>query len=141
MPFTRESEYALLGLAILADRDPAAVVSLGDVAAEGDLPKPFLAKVFMKLARHGLLTAHRGRGRGYSLARPPGEVLVRDVLEAVEGPRLDNRCLFWDGHCHDTNPCPLHFRLKDLNADFRRALESLTLADYLAESEHEQVRP
>lgn len=141
MQFTRESEYALLGLAVLAARDADAVVSLGDVAAERQLPQPFLAKVFMKLARHGLLTAHRGRGRGYSLSRLPAEILVCDVLEAVEGPRLDNRCLFWEGHCHDTNPCPLHFRLTEINADFRRVLESVTLADYLAESEHAQVRP
>jgi len=139
--FTRESEYALLGLAVLADRDLAAVVSLGDVASEGELPQPFLAKVFMKLARHGLLTAHRGRGRGYSLSRPPTEILVRDVLEAVEGPRFHSRCLFWEGHCHDTNPCPLHFRLKKINADFVRALDAVTLADYLADSEHARVRP
>ena len=141
MPFTRESEYALLGLAVLAEREVDAVVSLGEVASERQLPQPFLAKVFMKLARHGLLTAHRGRGRGYSLSRPPTEILVRDVLEAVEGPRLDNRCLFWEGHCHDTNPCPLHFRLKNINMDFSRVLESLTLADYLTGSEHAQVRP
>jgi len=139
--FTRESEYALLGLAVLANRPEGAVVSLGEVAAERDLPQAFMAKVFRKLARHSLLTAHRGRGMGYSLAHPPEELLVQDVLEAVEGPGLGSRCLLWEGHCHETNPCPLHFRLEKANAEFRKALSSVTLADYLADSEHSQVRP
>lgn len=140
MAFTRESEYALLGLAVLADRPSGAVVSLGEVAQERDLPQAFLAKVFLKLTRHGLLAAHRGRGMGYALACPPEEMLVRDVLEAVEGPRLEDRCLFWEGHCHDTNPCPLHFRLGKLNDEFRKVMASITLADYLANSEHSKVR-
>lgn len=140
MAFTRESEYALLGLAVLAARPPESVVSLGDVAAERDLPQAFLAKVFMKLARHGLLVAHRGRGKGYALARSPDRIFIREVLEAVEGPRLDNRCLLWEGHCHDANPCPLHFRLKKVNTAFQDVLHSVTLADYLADSKHARVR-
>jgi len=138
--FTRESEYALLGLAVLANRPAGAVVSLGEVAAERDLPQAFMAKVFRKLAQHNLLRAHRGRGMGYALAHPPEELLVRDVLEAVEGPGLSNRCLLWEGHCHDTNPCPLHFRLARANEEFREAMASVTLADYLAESEHVRVK-
>ncbi len=141
MAFTRESEYALLGLAVLGARPEGAVVSLAEVAAEGDLPPAFLAKVFMKLSRHGLLTAHRGRGKGYALARPPEAILVLEVLEAVEGTRLTNRCLLWEGHCHDTNPCPLHFRMQEVNAAFQGALESVTLADYLSKSGHARVRP
>jgi len=139
--FTRESEYALLGLAVLAARPAGAEVSLSEISAERKLPQAFMAKVFLKLTRHGLLTAHRGRGRGYALARHPEAILVRDVLEAVEGSRLDNRCLLWEGHCHDTNPCPLHFRLGNANAEFRKALASITLADYVANSEHSRVRP
>jgi len=139
--FTRESEYALLGLAVLGARPEGAVVSLAEIAAERDLPPAFLAKVFMKLSRNGLLISHRGRGKGYALARPAEAILVLEVLEAVEGIRLYNRCLLWEGHCHDTNPCPLHFRLQEVNAAFRRALDSVTLADYLGNSEHVRVRP
>ena len=141
MTLTRESEYALLGLAVLGDRPEGAVVSLSEVAEERDLPQAFLAKVFMKLSRHGVLVAHRGRGKGYALARPPEAILVLEVLEAIEGTRLHDRCLLWDGHCHDTNPCPLHFRLHEVNAALRRALDSVTLADYLGGSEHSRVRP
>lgn len=139
MPLTRESEYALLGLRSLVARN-GDIVSVAEVAAEQDLPQPFLAKVFLKLARHGLLISRRGRGHGYTLARAPESIRVRDVIEAVEGASVLDQCLLWSGHCHEENPCPLHFRLKELLPQFRAAVDSVTLADYLAEGEHTRRR-
>lgn len=140
MPLTRESEYALLGLAALISRPTGSVVSLAEIAAERGLPQPFLAKVFMKLGRRGLVIPHRGRGRGYALARDPTEILVREVLEAVEGPRVLARCLLWEGHCHDDNPCPLHFRMKSIVPSFLEVLETVTLQEYFEESNHSLPR-
>lgn len=136
MPLTRESEYALLGLKALVERTDGEAISVAEIAADKDLPQPFLAKVFLKLARNGVLVSRRGRGHGYSLVADPGELLIRDVIEAVEGSAVLDRCLLWDGHCHDTNPCPLHFRFKVLLPEFRAVLDSVTLADYFASAEH-----
>lgn len=136
MPLTRESEYALLGLKVLLGRTGGESVSVAEIAAAQDLPQPFLAKVFLKLAQSGILASRRGRGHGYRLAREPAEVLVRDVIEAVEGSAVLERCFLWEGHCHDANPCPLHFRFKALLPEFRAVLESVTLADYFANGGH-----
>ncbi len=139
MPLTRESEYALLGLRALVARN-GDTVSVAQIAAEQGLPQPFLAKVFLKLARHGVLISRRGRGHGYTLAGDPESIRVRDVIEAVEGASVLNRCVLWSGHCHEDNPCPLHFRLKELLPEFRAIVDSVTLADYLAEGGHEERR-
>lgn len=129
MRLTRESEYALLGLAVMARRPSGQLVPLGEVAAAERLPHTFLAKIFQKLARHGVLVAHRGPGRGYVLARPPATIAVREVLEAVEGPGLFRRCFFWNTSCSDTHPCLLHHLVIGLVPDVRAALERITLAD------------
>lgn len=136
MPLTRESEYALLGLRAFRARNGGDAVSLAEIAAEKDLPQPFLAKVFLKLARGGILVSRRGRGQGYTLARDPDAILVREVIEAVEGPSMLGRCLLWSGHCHDDNPCPLHFRFKELMPQFRAIVDSVTLAEYFADDGH-----
>jgi Rrf2 family protein len=133
MKLTRESAYALRGLAVLARRPTGDVVSLADVADSEGLPQTFLAKTFQKLARHGMLDAHRGPGRGYALSRDAADISIRDVLEAIEGDDLFRRCLFLSSHCSDEHPCPLHERLKDTVAGLRSAVERLTLAD-LADS-------
>ena len=96
MNLTRESEYALKGLAWLAKYPVGTTVPMAEIAAEQQLPTTFLAKIFLKLARHSLLDADRGRGSGYRLRGEPSGIRVRDVLEAVEGPTALKRCLLVD---------------------------------------------
>ena len=134
MQLTRESEYALIGLAALASEPVGSVVSLAAIAEAKDLPRTFLAKIFQKLARHGILSSERGRGRGYALARPPDSITMREILEAVEGSGMFEQCLLWPGRCSDQDPCPLHYRLKELVPPLRSLLEKITLSEYMAES-------
>ena len=141
MQLTRESEYALIGLSALASEPVGSVVSLAAIAEAKDLPRTFLAKIFQKLARHGILSSERGRGRGYALARPPDSITMREILEAVEGSGMFEQCLLWPVHCHDENPCPLHYRLKELVPPLRSLLEQITLSEYMAESPHVQGDP
>jgi Rrf2 family protein len=134
MQLTRESVYAIQGLAFFAERPLGTVVSLGDVAAAQHLPASFLAKIFQKLARHGLLLAERGRGSGYLLARAPDTLTMREILVAVEGPDAFQRCLLWSGLCSDADPCPLHFRLGRFRPALNALVNAITLADYVKES-------
>ena len=130
MTLTKESEYALRGLSRLATYPPGSMVSLAEIAEVEQLPPAFLAKIFQKLTRHGVLEAERGRGSGYALRDRPEATRVCDVLEAVEGPRALKRCLLWGGHCSDATPCPLHHRLKHLHTSLDEILSQLTLADF-----------
>lgn len=126
---TRETEYALRGLCVLAGKAPGATVPLMKVAAAQRLPPTFLAKIFQKLARHGILRAARGAGRGYALASAPEEISVLEVIEAIEGSDYLDRCLFWTGRCGEANPCVLHEHWLTVRPRVRALLESTTLAD------------
>lgn len=132
MHLTIASEYALRGLAFLATCPPGAVVALADIAEAQDLPSSFLAKIFQKLHRHGLIAAPRGRRCGYRLARSPASITIRQILEIVEGPHLQQRCLLWLEDCRDENPCHLHDRLK-LVPEIEWILDRITLAEYVDE--------
>ncbi len=134
MQLTKGSEYALRGLAVLASHPLGEAVSLADIAATQSIPAAFLAKVFQRLVRHGILIAAPGRGNGYALARPPAEISVRQILEGVEGPRLFQHCLLWRSHRADSGPCPLHDHLKGFLSTLTVRLERISLADYAATS-------
>ncbi len=131
MNLTRESEYALKGLARLATYPVGTTVPMAEIAAEQQLPTTFLAKIFQKLARHGLLDADRGRGSGYTLRGAPSDIRVRDILEAIEGPMALKQCLLWSGHCSESEPCPLHHRLKCVRSQLDEVLNEVTLAEYV----------
>ncbi len=108
MKLSRESQYALLGLAYLARQPPGAMLQAAQVAEGAGLPGTFLAKIFRKLTRHGILRSFRGRERGYVLARAPRDISVREIVEAVDGPDVFQRCVFWADACSDEHPCLLH---------------------------------
>jgi Rrf2 family protein len=141
MHLTRESEYALLGIAYLAEARGDAPVSIAEIARMRELPAHFLSKIFQKLARAGLVIGGRGRGRGYRLGRPPSEIRMREILEAVEGEECMKGCFFWQGYCGDANPCPLHHRMRDLHEQIRELMDEVTLAEYLEGADHVEVRP
>jgi Rrf2 family protein len=126
----RESEYAIDGLLVLAKKPLGTVMLLRDVAEAAGVPQNFLAKIFQKLARGGIVTSSRGAVRGYALSRKPKAIKVKEILMAVEGADLFDRCVFWSDRCADSNPCPLHFRWKKVRERVIGTLmERTTLAD------------
>jgi Rrf2 family transcriptional regulator, iron-sulfur cluster assembly transcription factor len=137
---TRESEYALLGIGYLATAERGRHISVAEAAEARGIPAQFLSKIFQKLARAEILVGGRGRGRGYVLARPPAEITMGEILAAVEGPESLQGCLLWQGYCGDANPCPLHHTLRDTHHHVRGLVGAVTIADYLARSEHRAVR-
>lgn len=129
MKLSRESEYAILSILDLARREPGTVIQAADLADELGIPPAFLAKILQKLAAEDVLNSHRGRTRGYSLARAPETLSLRAVLEAVEGPHVFERCVFWGDRCSGEKPCPLHAVWKDVRPVVAALMADVTVAD------------
>jgi Rrf2 family iron-sulfur cluster assembly transcriptional regulator len=132
MKLNRESAYGIEGLLVMGTAPPGKVMLLSDIAASAGVPKTFLAKIYQKFTRHGIVRSFRGATRGYALARQPDEIKLKDILLAIEGPGLFERCIFWSERCSETNPCPLHNRWKQSSQQFIEALmERTTLYDLI----------
>ncbi len=138
MKFKRESQYGLTGLAILAQQPSGTVMALEEIAAAQQLPRVFLAKIFPKLVRHGLVKSFRGAVRGYTLTKAPEEITLREILEAVEGPDISQRCFFGETPCDVTNPCLLHCRWREIRSVIGDLLERTSLKE-LADAGHIQT--
>jgi Rrf2 family protein len=85
LAITSKSPYAVRALTELARLGSAAPVPIGEIARRRDIPVQFLEGLFATLRRAGILQSQRGVKGGYSFARPPAEVTVLDVVEALEG--------------------------------------------------------
>jgi Rrf2 family protein len=128
MKLSRDTRYGLEALAVLVRRPVGEVVEARELADEAGLPSPYLAKIMQALARGGVLDSFRGRG--YALPRPPEEVLLRDVIRAIDGDdAFWDGCIFWREECSETRPCPLHFRWRELKPEFTQVMGSITLSD------------
>ena len=81
---TSKSRYAVVALAELA-RSGDRPVPIKELAERREIPEQFLEQLFSTLRRAGLLTSHRGMRGGYTLSRPPEEITVLEVVQALDG--------------------------------------------------------
>lgn len=78
-------EYSLRVLSQLARRHkPGQVVRVEDLAKAEAVPQNYLVQLLNELREGGIVESKRGKAGGYRLARNPGDISVRDVLEVVE---------------------------------------------------------
>jgi Rrf2 family protein len=127
---TRESDYAVRALASLgAD---GGYVQAERIAREQAVPFDFLQKILRKLKDAGFVSVRRGPGGGFTLAQPPADITLLDVLDAVQGPLAVTRCLLEDYECPMESTCPVRDRLANIQDDLRRRLAEITLLELLA---------
>ncbi len=124
------SRYALQGLVHLAQRPKKSFSLVAHSAERYQLPKDFLAKIFQRLAHHGLLMSKRGPGGGYALLKDPSQIYIDEILQYVEGPwEGPFRCALAERTCNSVKPCALHTSVVKAAKILKNALSHITLAD------------
>jgi Rrf2 family protein len=86
-------EWGLHCAVVLSVLPPEAALPTGRLAEYHGVPVAYLAKHLQAMSRAGILTSGKGPRGGYRLARPPADVSVLDVVEAVDGEEPSFRCL------------------------------------------------
>ena len=94
---------AVVALAAAGERRKAR-----EIAAQMQIPQKFLPQILGSLIHAGLLTSVAGPDGGYSLARPAGAISLLEVIEAVEGPVVSEKCVLRGGPCHWDTRCAVH---------------------------------
>jgi Rrf2 family protein len=86
MRVSLQAQYAISGLFDLAYNGRGAPVQVRVIGERQGIPARYLEQIFQRLRRAELVTGKRGPGGGYVLARAPGAITLREIVEAVEGP-------------------------------------------------------
>ena len=111
-------------------------VCLSEIAASQHLSLPYLEQLFGKLRRAGLVTAMRGPGGGYRLARPASEIPIAAIVAAADEEIRTTRCDVGEAGClagagpdGTAGRCQTHDLWFELGRQIRLFLEGVTLAD------------
>ena len=132
MLFTKASEYALLSLIYIAQKDAPSDVDT--MSGELEISKSFLAKILQNLAREGILISFKGANGGFMLAQKPEEISIKRIIESAEKRKMavfecsisqegcssskDRKCQIW----------PMFSALQSKIDDF---LDTITLANII----------
>ena len=129
MKLTAYSNYALRSLQLAALRSPD-LVRVDDVVRVHGLARPHIVKIVHELGQAGIVETRRGRGGGFTLARPAADIVIGDVIRLTEGPLELVECFNPDRNtCPLIGICKLSRALREATAAFMAVLDGLTLAD------------
>ncbi len=135
-------EYALHCLLYLVRTGQGTARSSRDIAEFQKLSPDYVAKLFTRLEKAGLVTATEGVRGGFHLARAAAEISVLEVIDAVEGRKPLFECREVRANCvlfEDAAPswpgrgvCGIHAVMLKADAAMRDSLAQSTLADLAA---------
>jgi len=92
------------------------------------IPYKYLASILRKLAASGFIYAIQGRYGGYKIAKNLSEISLYDIIGAIEGSNIYNRCILGFSECSDSSPCAIHKEWQPVKEAFIKVLKSTTLS-------------
>lgn len=129
MQLSAYSDHSIRVLMQAALRSPERV-TVDQVAETYGISRHLLVKVVHDLGQQGYLKTFRGIGGGFTLARPPENIRLGDVVRLGEEAETVIDCM--DGvkrHCRLFPACHLKEVLDEAAAAFFEVLDNYSLAD------------
>lgn len=127
---SKMTDYGTVVLTRMA-RQPTRRYSAQELADATGIGAPTVAKLLKIFVRAGLLDSRRGAQGGYALARNPDAISAVAIIDAVEGPVALTECATGHSHCSIEHECSVGDNWQRINTGIRRALEDVTLADFV----------
>ena len=128
--FRKKTEYGMMMVSLLAKEGKGGLVSVRAMQENG-LPRSFLVKIARDLIKAKLIMAKEGRGGGYSLTRDPGQVTLKEVVEAIDGQVATASCLIHGSKkCPLADKCPHRVMMSKLTEEIGAILGKYKLADF-----------
>ena len=129
MKVTKSAGYAVHALMYMVRHSTQLPVTAVTVAKAEGIPSDYLAKIFQQLAKARFVKAVRGRKRGYVFARPPEQISLLELFEAVEGGPLFDDCFLRHCECDGTpENCRIFSMWTDATRQIKKELEGTSVA-------------
>jgi len=136
-------EYGLHCLLHLVEPFEQGQPSARELAEFQGLSPSYVAKLFTRLEKAGLVAAGEGIGGGFRLARPPEKVTVLDVVDALEGDKpffecrdVRDKCILYGRELPQPKRqgiCSIHAVMVEAERRMRESLAKTNLAALAAE--------
>ncbi len=108
MLLSNSCEYGLRAALYLAAHEEKGYISIKKISEDLELSRHFLTKILQQLTADDLLESYKGPNGGVRLAKPGEETSLLEIVEAIEGEELFDRCVLGLPGCGMKKPCPIH---------------------------------
>ncbi|PIY83769.1 MAG: Rrf2 family transcriptional regulator [Candidatus Omnitrophica bacterium CG_4_10_14_0_2_um_filter_44_9] len=135
MRITTQGDYALRCILSIARNYKNGPVAISRIVEDEGLPVDYIEQLLMKLRRKNIIKSIRGARGGYLLNKPPLDITIKDVIEAVEGEAFKIICDRYKKHklkyCDGVDGCLLKGVWVGLKKEIEGYLDKKTIASLL----------
>ncbi|TFV97674.1 Rrf2 family transcriptional regulator [Algoriphagus kandeliae] len=126
--FSKACEYALKIMIYLRSVDGAGhLAGLKEIAGAIDSPTAYTAKILQQLVRANLLESLRGPTGGFKTV--DRSITLLEIVLAIDGDRLINKCVLGLQECGGNHPCPVHDKFVAIRDHLKGVLTTTNLSD------------
>ena len=133
MKLTSRGRYAVMAMADLAKNNIKEPISLTEISLRQGISIAYLEQLFLKLRKNNLVQSSRGPSGGYVLSKPPGEIKLLSIINAVDEKIKTVKCKKESKKgCNGKSiKCITHNLWDDLEDHINKFFENNTLNDIL----------
>ncbi len=134
MNLTTKGKYAVTAVLDLAIQEQADVSysKIAEVAERQSIPAPYLEQIFSSLRKAEILCATRGPKGGFKLSRPKDQIMIGEIINAVERNMDATQCS-GEGICNGGSKCIAHNFWMDFNDNVNEFLMTKSLDDVISQ--------
>ena len=131
MKLTSKGRYAVMAMADLAKNNDREPISLSEISLRQGISIAYLEQLFLKLRKNNLVQSVRGPSGGYVLTKPPEEIKLLSIINAVDEKIKTLKCRKESkrGCNHKSIKCITHNLWDDLEIHINKFFENNTLND------------
>jgi len=140
---TKKGKYGLKAMADLAGLEPGQSAFVTDIATRNNISKKFLDTILLELRNNGFLRSKKGPNGGYALSKPADEIMIGQVVRALDGPLAPIRCASSSAFeacddCSDPESCRIRISMKQVRDAMAAVLDNMTLTQFAASQPSDQ---
>jgi Rrf2 family protein len=134
---TKKGKYGLKAMVHLAGQTPGETTLVTDIAETNEIPKKFLDTILGELRNAGFVNSKKGKGGGYTLAKPAHEIRVGHIIRVLDGPLAPIQCASKSSYrrcddCTDEDTCSVRLLMLETREAIATILDNRTLAEMRA---------
>lgn len=128
--FSKKCEYGLQAILYLSSVSPLKVSNAEEISKSLQIPKEFVSKILQELTESGIVSSKKGKNGGFFLERALDKIRLIDVVVAIDGFDVFNRCVLGFPNCSSESPCPVHNHWSKLSKETYRMLSEETIDQF-----------
>ena len=134
MKLSTRVRYGVRLMVALAERSGQGPVFLKDIATEQGISEKYLSLIVISLRSAGLVFSARGANGGYTIARDPKTISLKEVVDVLEGETCLVDCVRDPLACNRTSLCASRDVWMRIGDKISEALSEVTLAQLADDS-------